>query len=30
MLAAVADEDLAGCAMAEASLTHHDPLAGKV
>ncbi len=30
MLAAVADEDLAGCAMAEARLTHHDPLAGEV
>jgi ADP-ribosylglycohydrolase len=30
MLATVADEDLAGCALAEASLTHHDPLAGEV
>ena len=30
MLAAIADEDLAGCAMAEARLTHHDPLAGEV
>jgi ADP-ribosylglycohydrolase len=30
MLAAIADEDLAGCAKAEARLTHHDPLAGEV
>jgi ADP-ribosylglycohydrolase len=30
MLAAIADEDLAGCAMAEARLTHHDRLAGEV
>jgi ADP-ribosylglycohydrolase len=30
MLAAIPDEDLAGCAMAEARLTHHDPLAGEV
>ena len=30
MLAAVADEDLAACAMTEARLTHHDPLAGEV
>ena len=30
MLAAIADEDLAACAMAEARLTHHDPLAGEV
>ncbi len=30
MCAAVADEDLAGCALGEARLTHHDPLAGKV
>lgn len=30
MLAAIADEDLAGCAMAEARLTHRDPLAGEV
>jgi ADP-ribosylglycohydrolase len=30
MLAAIADEDLAGCVMAEARLTHHDPLAGEV
>jgi ADP-ribosylglycohydrolase len=30
MLAATADDDLAGCAMAEARLTHHDPLAGEV
>jgi ADP-ribosylglycohydrolase len=28
MLATIADEDLAGCAEAEARLTHHDPLAG--
>jgi len=30
MLAAIADEDLVGCAMTEARLTHHDPLAGEV
>jgi ADP-ribosylglycohydrolase len=30
MLAAIPDEDLAGCALAEARLTHHDPLAGEV
>jgi ADP-ribosylglycohydrolase len=30
MLASIADEDLAACAMAEASLTHYDPLAGEV
>jgi ADP-ribosylglycohydrolase len=30
MLAALPDEDLAGCAKAEARLTHHDPLAGEV
>ena len=30
MCAAVADDDLAGCALAEARLTHHDPLAGEV
>jgi ADP-ribosylglycohydrolase len=30
MLDAISDEDLARCAMAEASLTHHDPLAGEV
>jgi ADP-ribosylglycohydrolase len=30
MLAAVADDDLAGCALAEARLTHHDPLSGEV
>jgi len=30
MLTAIADEDIAGCAMAEARLTHHDPLAGEV
>ena len=30
MLAAITDEDLAGCAMAEARLTHQDPLAGEV
>ncbi len=28
VLAAITDEDLACCAMAEARLTHHDPLAG--
>jgi ADP-ribosylglycohydrolase len=30
MCAAVAAADLAGCALAEARLTHHDPLAGEV
>jgi ADP-ribosylglycohydrolase len=30
MCAAVADDDRAGCAQAEARLTHHDPLAGEV
>jgi ADP-ribosylglycohydrolase len=30
MCAAVGDDDLGGCAMAEARLTHHDPLAGEV
>ena len=30
MLASIADEDLAACVMAEAGLTHHDPLAGEV
>src|SRR5262245_50956093 len=30
MLASIADEDLARCAMTEARLTHHDPLAGDV
>ena len=30
MLAAIADEDLAACAMTEAGLTHHDPLAGEI
>lgn len=30
MCAAIADEDLAGCAMAEARLTHHDLLAAEV
>ncbi len=30
MLATIADEDLAACAMTEARLTHYDPLAGKV
>ncbi len=30
MLAVIADDDLAGCALAEARLTHHDPLAGEV
>ena len=30
MLASIADEDLATCAMAEAGLTHHDPMAGEV
>ena len=30
MLAAISDEDLAGCAMTEARLTHHDPVAGEI
>jgi ADP-ribosylglycohydrolase len=30
MLASVTDEDLAGCAMTEARLPHHDPLAGEI
>jgi ADP-ribosylglycohydrolase len=30
MLAPLADADLAGCAVTEARLTHHDPLAGDV
>jgi ADP-ribosyl-[dinitrogen reductase] hydrolase len=30
MCAAVADDDLAGCVIAEARLTHFDPLAGQV
>ncbi len=30
MCATVTDDDLAGCALAEARLTHHDPLAGEV
>jgi ADP-ribosyl-[dinitrogen reductase] hydrolase len=30
MLASIADDDLPGCAMTEARLTHHDPLAGEV
>jgi ADP-ribosylglycohydrolase len=30
MCAAVDDDGLSGCAMAEARLTHHDPLAGEV
>jgi len=30
MLASIADEDLAACAMAEARLTHHDAVAGEV
>ncbi len=30
MLASLADEDLATCAMTEAHLTHFDPLAGEV
>ncbi|HBI43787.1 MAG TPA: hypothetical protein DDY78_13185 [Planctomycetales bacterium] len=30
MLASIADEDLAACAMTEARLTHHDPLAGEI
>ena len=30
MLASIADDDLPACAMAEASLTHYDPVAGAV
>jgi ADP-ribosylglycohydrolase len=30
MTASISDEDLPGCAMIEARLTHHDPLAGEV
>ena len=30
MLASIADEDLAACAMTEAALTHFDPVAGQV
>lgn len=30
MLAAIADEDLAACAITEAGLTHHDPIAGEI
>jgi ADP-ribosylglycohydrolase len=30
MVAAIADNDLAICAIAEARLTHHEPLAGEV
>lgn len=30
MLATIGDDDLFACAMAEARLTHHDPLAGDV
>jgi ADP-ribosylglycohydrolase len=30
MCASVEDDGLGGCAMAEARLTHHDPLAGEV
>jgi ADP-ribosylglycohydrolase len=30
MLAAIPDEDLAACAMTEAGLTHHDPVAGEI
>jgi ADP-ribosyl-[dinitrogen reductase] hydrolase len=30
MLAAIPDEDLATCAMTEAHLTHHDPVAGEI
>lgn len=30
MLASLADEDLPGCAITEARLTHHDPMAGDV
>lgn len=30
MLGSLADDDLNGCALAEARLTHYDPLAGEV
>ena len=30
MLAAIADDDLTASAMAEAGLTHHDPVAGEI
>jgi ADP-ribosylglycohydrolase len=30
MLASLADDDLASCALIEARLTHHDPLPGEV
>ena len=30
MLAAIADDDLNAFAMAEAGLTHHDPLSGEI
>jgi ADP-ribosyl-[dinitrogen reductase] hydrolase len=30
MLSEIPDEDLAACAMTEAHLTHHDPLAGEI
>ena len=30
MLASIADDDLSACAMAEARLTHHDPVAGDI
>ena len=30
MLASIADDDLSACAMAEARLTHHDPVAGEI
>ena len=30
MLASLADDDLPRCAITEARLTHHDPLAGDV
>lgn len=30
MFAAIPDENLAACAMIEARLTHHDPLAGEI
>jgi hypothetical protein len=30
MLATLADDDVPACAMTEAGLTHHDPLAGDV
>src|SRR5262249_5800330 len=30
MCAAIADDELARCAMAEARLTHYDPLAGEI